>query len=275
MRRAAGPTDHVEASDGVLTADRPMTGALDLVRRGLARCGMVTVPVRGDSMLPTLRSGERVVLHAIKPGQVLRPQDVVAFGTAEGVLVIHRVHDIGQDRILTAGDGLAFFDAPITPADVVGIVRGLAASPVPCPWPDAPAASSVDVWVIDADTQDCPVPAGWRLRRRAREGVGVSDAVLEELRAAVRQRPCVAVSERAVHAAGDVLTAGLPAGTQVLVGCSFGRLRHPMPGNLVPTEFADVHVRVGPPGVPLSPLETVRRFAALVAEDAVETGRRP
>jgi hypothetical protein len=96
------------------------------------------------------------------------------------------------------------------------------------------------------------------------KGIGVSAEVLAELQAAVAGKPCIGVTEHAVYTASDVL-GGLPLQTQVLVGCSFGGLDQAMPGNLVPTEVADVFVRVGPPGVPISAADALRELAALVA----------
>ena len=249
----------------------PMPGALELVRLGVARRGAVTVPVSGDSMMPTMRSGQRVLVEAIDPTR-LRSRDVIAFGSREGVLVVHRVQEVSGERIWTAGDGLEFLDEPITLADVVGIVRAVPSPPVTRLWPPSSAGTDVDVWVVQDGAPAPPLPPGWRLHQRPRVGVGVSDDVLEELRQAVQDRPCVAVSERAVLTAADVLGPGALAGAQVLVGCSFGRLDYPMPGNLIPKQFADLHVRVGPPQVPLDSLETIRRLVPLVAAESRRAG---
>jgi signal peptidase I len=268
------------------TAERPSADPIALILSGLAKFGAVTVEVSGDSMLPTLPPG-RVMLHAVGRGAI-RPQDVIAFRSHDGRLVLHRVHVISSDQLITAGDGQTLFDPPVPMADVVGVVRGLPARPEPRPWPAGSGPAAVDVWLIGGNggadipwsghpstPRDAVLPAQWRLHRRPAEGVGVSAAVLEELRAAVHARPCIGVTERAVHAAADVLTGSLPPQTQVLVGCAFGRLCYPMPGNLVPTDFADVYVRLGPPGVPLSAAETLHRLVALVASGKTGPGGPP
>jgi hypothetical protein len=241
---------------------------LELVAKGLAELGRVTIAVSGDSMLPTLRPGERVVLHAIEPDAV-KPQDVIAYRLSTGYLVLHRVHAIRGDHLVTAGDHHALLDPRVPKADVLGIAHGIAPRPAPRPWPAGPSRD-VDVWLVGPDPalsimDSVAVPATWRLHRRPAEGVGVPAAVLAEIRAAVDGRPCVGVSEHAVHAASDVVGRGLPPGTQVLIGCSFGRLDQPMPGHLIPSETAGVHVRVGPPAVPLSAARTLRRLVTLLS----------
>jgi hypothetical protein len=231
--------------------------------------GRVTVPVSGNSMLPTLRPGERVVLHAVEP-DVVRPQDVVAFRSAGGHLVLHRVHAVDGDHVVTAGDHRGLLDPKVPKADLVGVARGIPPRPAPSPWAGGPSRD-VDVWLVGtgptlADADSVPVPATWRLHRRPAEGVGVSATVLAEIRAAADGGPCVGVSEHAVYAARDVLRSGLPPGTRVLIGCAFGRLDQPMPGHLVPSETADVHVRMGPPAAALGAGEELRRLVALLSD---------
>jgi signal peptidase I len=244
---------------------------VELVVNGLAARGRVTIPVSGTSMLPTLRSGERVVLYPVRP-EGIRPQDVIAF-RGSGRLVLHRVHVVFPDWVITAGDNYDLFDPPVPVTAVIGVARDVPGRPAPRRWPHQPGAPDADIWLIGGP--DAPgrmegsaTPAGWRLHRRSAEGIGVSAEVLAELQAAAAGRPCVGVTERAVHAASDVL-GGLPPQTQVLVGCSYGSLEPAMaqalPGHLMPAGVADVRVRLGPPGVPVSAADALRELAALVA----------
>lgn len=250
----------------------------ELVASALAALGSVTIPVSGISMLPTLRPGERVVLRAVDRA-ALRPQDVIAF-RLDGQLVLHRVHAVLPDRVITAGDHYDLFDPPVPIAAVIGVAVGVAARPARPRWPAWPGPAAADIWLIgDHAGQPGPQPTGglaippeWRLRRRPAEGVGVPAAVLDEIQAAAKSRPCIGVSEHAVFAAADVLARGLPPETQVLVGCSFGRLDYPMPGHLVPTGVVDQFVRAGPPEVPVCAAETIRRLAALVAPREAAAG---
>lgn len=242
-------------------------GLIELVVTGLAARGRVTIPVSGTSMLPTLRSGERVTLYGARP-DAIRPQDVIAF-RARGKLILHRVHAVFPGLVITAGDNHDLFDPPVPMTAVIGVARDVPGRPAPRRWPRRPGPAAADVWLIGSpagpgNPGGGAMPAGWRLHRRPTEGIGVSAEVLAELQAAAAGRPCVGVTEHAVYAASDVL-GGLPPQTQVLVGCSFGRLNQSMSGHLVPTGVADVFVRVGPPEVPVSAADALRELAALVA----------
>jgi hypothetical protein len=252
-------------------AENSSAGLTELVVSGLAARGRVTIPVSGTSMLPTLRSGERVTLYPVQP-DAIRPQDVIAF-RGSGRLVLHRVHVVFPDWVLTAGDNYDLFDPPVPVTAVIGVARDVPGRPAPRRWPPQPGSADADIWLIGGpDAAGClegsARPAGWRLHRRPAEGIGVSAGVLAELQAAAAGRPCVGVTERAVYAASDVL-GGLPPQAQVLVGCSYGSLEPAMaqalPGHLVPTGVADVRVRLGPPGVPVSDADALRELAALVA----------
>ncbi|MBB5082026.1 S24/S26 family peptidase [Nonomuraea endophytica] len=244
----------------------PAPGLIDLIIRGLEQVGTVTVPVTGVSMLPTLRHDDRVVLEAVAV-ETIKPQDVVAF-RADGRLVLHRVHAVRAGHLITAGDSQRLYDPPVPLADVVAVAPRVPPRDKPSRWPSQGGEGPVDVWLVEPTngTEEEIVPPWWRLRRRTREGVCVSGEVLAEIRAAAERAPTVGVSEKAVFAARDVLGAAtLPAGTQVLVGCSFGHLHEPMRGHLVPSELADVLVRVGEPEERLDAAETLRRLTRLVA----------
>jgi hypothetical protein len=171
------------------------------------------------------------------------------------------------ERVITAGDNHRLLDPPVWKTDVIGVARDVAQRSAPSPWPIQPHATAVDIWLIGADSTSVKyvVPVAWRLHRRPAEGVGVSAAVLGELQTAVAGRPCVGVTEHAVYGAGELLGGGLQSHTQVIIGCSFGRLDDPPLGRLIPEETADIYVRLGPPKVRLTPDETLRRLAALVA----------
>jgi hypothetical protein len=174
------------------------------------------------------------------------------------------------DRVITAGDNQPFFDRPVWKTDVIGVARDIGQQSAPSPWPTQSQPTTADIWLIGAGV-DCStldssiVPTGWRLHLRPTRAVGVLASVLKEIQTAVAGRPCVGVSEHAVHSAGEVLRGRLPPHTQVIIGCSYGRLRNPLPGQLIPSETADVHIRLGPPQVRLTPAEALRRLAALVA----------
>lgn len=236
-----------------------------LVRAGLRALGTVTIQVSGVSMLPTLRAGQRVVLRPAERDR-LRPGVVAAFQSRDGDLVLHRIRHVTPEAVILAGDNESLLDPPVPVPDVVGLVDDVLPAPPPPRWSPAPAGPGpVEVWIRqDHPADHVPMPPGWRLHTRPAEGIGVSDTVLDEIRDAVRGGPCLAVTHQAVHAAADVLGGPLRPGTRILVGFPLGRLTRPMPpGNLVPSDFADAHVRVGSPAEPLPPAEMLARLVAL------------
>ncbi|MFY1696299.1 MULTISPECIES: S24/S26 family peptidase [unclassified Solwaraspora] len=231
-------------------------------------------------MHPTLQPGERVQVHPV-PDSGLRPGDVVAVRYRDQ-LVLHRVHALVDDWVTTAGDSRDLFDPPMPMADVVGVVPGIVARPAPRRWPPAgravPPAAAVDlpvtVWIITDDPSTGPpsgLPAGWRVRVRPAYGIGVDAVVLAELRAELADRPCVGVTEHAVHAVGEVVDGPLPPGTQIVVGGSFGQLDDDLPGYLIPPELAEVRVRCGPPRVRVSPLAALSAVLRAVVPVPVQT----
>jgi hypothetical protein len=217
-------------------------------------------------MRPTLRPGGRVVLYPVEPSEI-RPQDVIAF-RADGQLVLHRVHVVWPDRVLTAGDNVLLFDRPVWKEQVIGIARDVARMPAPLSWPQHPQPANADIWLIGADA-DVSTPPAWRVHRRPAEGVGVSASVLEEIHTAVAGKPCIGVSEHAVYSAREVLEGGLPPDAQVIIGGSFGRLHNWMSGHLIPTDTADAYVRLGPPQARLTASEALRRLTTFVLRDGL------
>ncbi|MFV2086102.1 hypothetical protein [Micromonospora sp. LOL_021] len=180
-------------------------------------------------------------------------------------LVLHRLHALLDGWVTTAGDSRDLFDPPMPVTDVVGIVHGIAARPAPRRWPSGNPAelvveaadTPVTVWVItdDPSTVSQPdLPAGWRMRVRPAYGIGVDAEILAELRAELAERPCIGITEHAVHAVDEVVDGPLPHGTQIVAGGSFGQLDVDLPGYLLPPELAEVRVRSGPPRIRVPPL---------------------
>lgn len=76
------------------------------------------IPVRGDSMWPSLRDGDAVLcepMRAALPGEVV----VAKLGTR---LVIHRVVIWSEARVELRGDNAPESDAPLSPALIIGRV---------------------------------------------------------------------------------------------------------------------------------------------------------
>ena len=106
----------------------PIGSRVDLLAvllRELSQQGMEgELPVRGGSMRPTLREGDRVRLVPATASDV-RVGDIVVRAGASGP-VIHRLvgwwPSEGGSRILTKGDDVARLDPPDWRAEVVGRV---------------------------------------------------------------------------------------------------------------------------------------------------------
>ncbi len=82
--------------------------------------------IRGQSMAPLLRDGQRVLVAPLKPHRKLRVGDIVAVrdgGT--GTPVLHRVIKLREKRIWTLGDGNARPEGPWARQDVMGTLVGL------------------------------------------------------------------------------------------------------------------------------------------------------
>ena len=81
---------------------------------------------RGTSMRPLVRAGSRMLVDfGAQPSGV---GQVVVFEHGDGI-VAHRIvgqrQRDGSEELILKGDAEPFFDRPIAPADVLGIVRGI------------------------------------------------------------------------------------------------------------------------------------------------------
>ena len=107
----------------------PARAGLDAGLRALAADGGVEITVKGRSMEPRLRAGDRV---RVRRARFLLPGDVVVLRHGEN-LVIHRLLGGGPRsagwRLLTQGDARALPDGWIDPERVIGVTDA------PCPFP--------------------------------------------------------------------------------------------------------------------------------------------
>lgn len=87
----------------------------------LAREHPLTVILRGGSMMPTLRDGQRLAVGAARH---YWPGDVVVFRRGDGVLCVHRVLGYrwhrGEVAYVTRGDAAVQGDAPVGRSQVLG-----------------------------------------------------------------------------------------------------------------------------------------------------------
>lgn len=93
---------------------------LDLAEGELAGGGPLRLEVRGDSMLPALRPGDRVLLQPVAPGD-LRMGDLVAVRRGRQA-VTHRVIGRRAGAWLLKGDNRWRADPPLDPGRLLGKV---------------------------------------------------------------------------------------------------------------------------------------------------------
>jgi hypothetical protein len=100
---------------------RAADAAVTRTLRDLALAGPVALRIRGSSMLPRLREGDRVELRARR---FYLPGDIVAFRGLDGRLLVHRVVGFrlrhGRVELVAKGDAAARSDAPIPLSSVIG-----------------------------------------------------------------------------------------------------------------------------------------------------------
>ncbi|MEM7349310.1 MAG: S24/S26 family peptidase [Acidobacteriota bacterium] len=99
---------------------RPEALLTELLAEGLS----VEIPVTGASMSPYIRSRDVITLAPLADEPVRRG-DVVAFPRPGGRLVVHRVIDLDDGRILTRGDAAPRADGWIDRETVVGRVTAI------------------------------------------------------------------------------------------------------------------------------------------------------
>jgi hypothetical protein len=73
-------------------------------------------------MFPVLRPGQRVLL---KPAVYIEIQkgDVVAFFVGPKKAVLHRVHEVQDEKLFCKGDANGFWDEPVDLAEVFGVLE--------------------------------------------------------------------------------------------------------------------------------------------------------
>lgn len=85
----------------------------------------VRIEVTGKSMLPTLKSGDTVLVRKVAEND-LRRGDIILFRGESGSLLLHRLialeRNSGGSILLAKGDALRSFDARVTFANVLGKV---------------------------------------------------------------------------------------------------------------------------------------------------------
>jgi signal peptidase I len=108
----------------VLPLDRSDVVTCELAAEVLRTCGLLRLPVRGWSMLPTVWPGDTLMIEPVESDAV-REGDIVLF-SRNGRLVAHRMlsksGSEGDAKILTRGDALPHPDLIVSDRDLLGRV---------------------------------------------------------------------------------------------------------------------------------------------------------
>ncbi len=97
------------------------TTVFGFVRDLLSEGQAVDVRVMGQSMLPFFRSGSRIRLRPVRPGDLVRGH-VVLGETEAGNFVVHRIVRVGASHIVLLGDGNVAGTETIPRERIYGIV---------------------------------------------------------------------------------------------------------------------------------------------------------
>lgn len=97
------------------------TTVFGFVRNLLLEGQAVDVRVMGQSMLPFFRSGSRIRLRPVRPGDLIRGH-VVLGETDTGTFVVHRIIRVEASHIVLLGDGNVAGTETIPRERIYGIV---------------------------------------------------------------------------------------------------------------------------------------------------------
>ena len=98
----------------------PATLSADLVQRVLAKAALVRLPVRGEAMRPSLRSGDRVTLAP--PARPPVRGDLVALRTGDALVIRRYVGPSSEGWIATSSDDVDTVEAPVPETALSGLV---------------------------------------------------------------------------------------------------------------------------------------------------------
>ena len=105
------------------TEARRRTVWCELVHEVAGAQGEVRLRVAGGSMLPCVWPGDLVTVRQCAFAE-LRPGQIVLHGKEES-LTLHRIARVGSDAVITRGDSLPRFDAPVKASAILGRVVSL------------------------------------------------------------------------------------------------------------------------------------------------------
>ena len=85
----------------------------------------VEIAVKGQSMRPFLKHGEKVIVAPLTHHTLLKRGMIILARTADGTVMMHRIFRISGEQIVMKGDGNLYQTEPIQRNDILGIVTSL------------------------------------------------------------------------------------------------------------------------------------------------------
>ena len=82
----------------------------------------VEIAVKGQSMRPFLKHGEKVIVAPLTHHTLLKRGMIILARTADGTVMMHRIFRISGEQIVMKGDGNLYQTEPIQRNDILGIV---------------------------------------------------------------------------------------------------------------------------------------------------------
>jgi len=134
-------TGKIPVTDPLVRRGQPAafeSTVVDLLARGHA----VRFRANGDSMYPTIRSGEHVCVAPVDRESALRVGDVVLARAHRG-LTAHRIVNLRSNDIVTRGDNSIYHDSALQQHSVIGRVAHVERNGIPVAVASAPLRSRV------------------------------------------------------------------------------------------------------------------------------------
>lgn len=92
---------------------------LPIIRELIAADKEIEISPHGISMLPSIASGDTVVL--VKPKRPPKKYDIVLYCRADGSAVLHRVVGKKRNAYIVAGDAQDFIEYPVNESDIAAV----------------------------------------------------------------------------------------------------------------------------------------------------------
>lgn len=91
---------------------------LEHLQASLRQGKQVSIPVKGNSMLPFLRNGDQVLITPFEAAALRK--GMILLASVQGQMVLHRLVNFSAERVLLAGDANLAQHEDVSIEDVIG-----------------------------------------------------------------------------------------------------------------------------------------------------------